>query len=99
MKRWFFFFFLVAVLTALVALGAFTDGTARETAGLVGIGKVMFLSVLGLAAAAYVGWIAFMSQKRKERRSVPPRSSIPPNLRDTLSQSDPGYEEQLRARR
>ena len=92
MKRWFFFFFLVAVMAALVALGAFTDGTARETVWPVGLGKVMFLSVLGLAAAAFVAWIAFVSQKRNERRSVPPRSSIPPSLRDTL-QSDPSHEE------
>ena len=71
MKRWFFFFFLVAIIAALAGLGAFTDSTALETVWPVGFGKVLFLSVLGLAAAAFVGWIAFLSQKRNERRSTP----------------------------
>jgi hypothetical protein len=97
MKRWFFFFFLVAVLTALVALGAFTDGTARETPWPVGFGKVLFLSLLGLAAAAFMGWTAFLSGRR-ERRSPPPSGySGPPSLRDTLPSDDPGRD-QLRAR-
>jgi hypothetical protein len=67
MKRWYVFFLLVAVLTALAGLGVFSDGTLQQqTAGAAGRGKLLFLTLLGVVAVSYAGWLAFTSSRKRK---------------------------------
>lgn len=67
MKRWFVFFFIVAMLVAMAGLGGFSGATAEgEASGATGISKVMIFSALSIVAVAYAGWIAYASYKQRE---------------------------------
>jgi hypothetical protein len=67
MKRWYVFFLLVAVLTALAGLGVFSDGTLQQqTSGAAGRGKLLFLTLLGVVAVSYAGWLAFTASRKRK---------------------------------
>jgi hypothetical protein len=95
MKRWYVFFLLVAILTALASLGVFSDGSLQQqTAGAAGPGKLLFLTLLGLGGVAFAGWLAYSSSRKRrlgsgndERPSQPddPKWQPPPRRdEDTL---------------
>jgi hypothetical protein len=66
MKRWYVFFLLVAILTALASLGIFSGSVEQQTAGQAGPGKLLFLTLLGVGGVAYAGWLAYSSSRRRK---------------------------------
>jgi len=99
MKRWYVFFLLVAVLTALASLGVFSNGTLQQqTSGAAGQGKLLFLTLLGFGAVAFAGWLAFTSSRKRklgsgndDRPSQPEKTGDPtwqPPHRDQATGAD-----------
>jgi hypothetical protein len=90
MKRWYVFFLLVAILTALASLGVFSSGSLQQqTAGAAGPGKLLFLTLLGLGGVAFAGWLAYSSSRKRklgsgndERPSQPDSTWQQPPRRD-----------------
>lgn len=67
MKRWLVFPFVVAIVAAMAALGTFGGGAAAATGGQVGVGKLLFLSLVAFGGAVFIGWMAFLNQKQKRK--------------------------------
>lgn len=73
--RWFSFFVLVAAVVALASFGGFGAPGSVETGSAQGdAAKVLVLSLLAVAVAGFVGWMAQRNQQRSSRS----RSSLPP---------------------
>jgi hypothetical protein len=106
MKRWYVFFLLVAILTALAGLGVFSNGTLQQqTAGAAGQGKLLFLTLLGLVAVAYAGWLAFTSSRKRklgsgnDDRPSQPEKTGDPTWQPPRREQAPGADETERVRR
>jgi hypothetical protein len=80
MNRWLVFFPVVAVIAAVAALGFFDGSSHRaltdESAGQVGLSKLVLLAVFALFASVFIAVVAYIRARRERspRMSNNPRS-------------------------